>query len=531
MTSAVNSRNVPLMIDLYLSTAELKFIKGDKAGAITSWGQARNFFFRMLVVGTSIPIARRASLPHLRRIESQLGRLVRFLWVCDKPLINANMLIFDLHLNFSYDLGRAIRQNVLISHRMAFDLDPLLAKLYNQHEVAKLAEFEQTDRLKANSAAADLPEPNNGNDDGASSVTGDGDDLSTHETFDQSSADGATSRTLDTESSTVSTLPGDHSNTSQSASSSGHTSYERVAADSTDDLLPKIAVPLHISVKGKTDTHVASLRTVKKPSRGTYGHVRDGVKLEEEDPNVVENDEAMVRRAWNLYLCLARTASIHQQKGHYSRVKELGMEETFGAISTCIMQMASNGGVVNITDVNFDTEQAALVEKTCEKVAAVAHGADVADIGELPLLASDRGMRLCKVVYAVQIADLLLVYHPFSGRKHVQLFGCANFASYADANEFLEPRLNTLVVNNGLEHTNEVTYNYPRKQPGGITGFCMEQTSLGPEFSKMVCDHAIASDGAKCGGGPSGRLIVANKLKIGPLSALSRFLIWASDPS
>lgn len=526
MTSAVNSRNVPLMIDLYLSTAELKFIKGDKAGAISSWGQARNFFFRMLVVGTSIPIARRASLPHLRRIERQLGRLIRFLWVCDKAFINANVLMFDLHLNFTLDRDRAIRQNVLISHRMSFDLDPLLAKLDNQYEVAKLAEFEQTDRIKSTSAAADMPDPKDNNADSSSTVTGD--DLSTHETFDHSSADGATSRTLDTGS--VGSVPTmqDQSNSSQSGGSSGSGSGETSAVGS-DTLLPKIAVPLHISMKGKIDTHVASLRTVKKSARSTYGHARDGVALEKIDPSVVEKDEAMVRRAWSLYLCLARSSSIHQQKGQYSRVKELGMEEIFSAISTCTVQMATNGGMTNIGDVNFDSEQAVLLEETLKKVASVTSGVDISSIGELPMLASDRGMRLCKVVYAVQVADLMLVYHPFSGRKHAQLFGCANFASYADANEFLEPRLRSLVVNSSVHNPSEITYNYPRNQHGGMTGFSLEQISLGSEFSKLVCDHAIANDGAKCSGGPPGRLMIANKLRNGPLSALSRFLVWASD--
>jgi hypothetical protein len=158
MTSATNCRNVLLMIDTYLSTAELKFVRGDGVGATSSWEQARNFFCRMLVVGTSIPVARRAPLHYLREIERLLNRLVRFLWVCEKTFINANILLFDLHLNFSLDMDRAVRHNAILSHRLSTDLEQVLASMGGKYEVVKLAEYEQNDRLKS----TDAPSPGEG---------------------------------------------------------------------------------------------------------------------------------------------------------------------------------------------------------------------------------------------------------------------------------------------------------------------------------------------------------------------------------
>jgi len=52
-------------------------------------------------------------------------------------------------------------------------------------------------------------------------------------------------------------------------------------------------------------------------------------------------------------------------------------------------------------------------------------------------VAVDSKVRFRRLVIALQVGGMLLMYHPHTGQKHVQLYGCANFHSYAHSKEFM----------------------------------------------------------------------------------------------
>ena len=85
----------------------------------------------------------------------------------------------------------------------------------------------------------------------------------------------------------------------------------------------------------------------------------------------------------------------------------------------------------------------------------------------LEVFAVDKGLGLCRTVFALKANELLMMYHPFTGRKHVQLIGCANFASYSDATENLESRLKPLIASVNLESHEKIVYNNLPKNRAG----------------------------------------------------------------
>jgi hypothetical protein len=77
--------------------------------SIAYWWEARDVFIHLFVDGATIPVARRAPLHMVEKITRLLSRLVRFLWACERPLINQNLLLLDLYTLHSIDLDRAVR--------------------------------------------------------------------------------------------------------------------------------------------------------------------------------------------------------------------------------------------------------------------------------------------------------------------------------------------------------------------------------------------------------------------------------------
>lgn len=64
----------------------------------------------LFVDGISIPILRRASVVFALRLGQILDRLVRFLWASERPLLNQNLVLLDMHILCSYEIDRVVKQ-------------------------------------------------------------------------------------------------------------------------------------------------------------------------------------------------------------------------------------------------------------------------------------------------------------------------------------------------------------------------------------------------------------------------------------
>lgn len=143
MTFALNTSiecSLPMhMLESYLNMAELKLLLGENFEAVAFWWEARDLFMHLYVNGTQIPLARRAPLPFLRRISTFLNRLVRILWACDKPLINQNLVLLDIHVIFSHELDRMLRNVMSLSRQVSRSLDGILHQVHSLANPAGMA--------------------------------------------------------------------------------------------------------------------------------------------------------------------------------------------------------------------------------------------------------------------------------------------------------------------------------------------------------------------------------------------------------
>lgn len=110
------------IVNCYLHRAELYLLQDDHYLATKSFSEARDLFIHIYVDGSSIPLARRGTPLFLGELGAVLDRLVRFLWTCDPPFINDNLVLFDIHLSFTAEKELAAQRYAMAAH----DLKPKL---------------------------------------------------------------------------------------------------------------------------------------------------------------------------------------------------------------------------------------------------------------------------------------------------------------------------------------------------------------------------------------------------------------------
>lgn len=108
---------------------------GNHYDAIAFWWEARELFLHLFADGTLIPLVRRATINFNCLISSILNRLVRFLWICDREIVNQNLFLIDMLVTFSNELERAKRSAMGKSLIAAKQIDAVFDQLLSNDDI------------------------------------------------------------------------------------------------------------------------------------------------------------------------------------------------------------------------------------------------------------------------------------------------------------------------------------------------------------------------------------------------------------
>merc|ERR1711871_669731 len=449
--------------------------------------------------------------------------------------INANILILDVHANFGIELNRAVRHNAMMANRVSFNIGPLLLKLEKQFSLSRLAEHNNLQQSVGQSGASLIDIVGKGKDNSSSVATSG--EIASQETANNSSApatlegsalDGnsqvigqssdAGSSSRETDQGSVG--PSSNSNsygetiTSYGTSSYGGDGKARMSSGggsarivtseketSNHSRGPKTdgetfynptTMPAHLSEKSAHLPQITPLRVVRE------ARVSDTFSTSNATAPNTSPSEAQVMELWKKWLRLCKSPVLDMKAFEPLIVRD--MEDTYTSLFNLIASLSQDLGAINALKVSFDQLEAKHRERTNAKLAAFSErrsgGISTGSNKNLEVFAVDKGLGLCRTVFALKANELLMMYHPFTGRKHVQLIGCANFSSYSDATENLESRLKPLIASVNLESHEKIVYNNLPKNRAGRLGYIVDQILLGTEFYNLQKETAVAVESA-----------------------------------
>ena len=99
-----------LLLKSYLCMAEVLMLREEKTQAISYWWEARDLFLKLFADGANLPAMRYRSNALHSKFATVLEQLLRFLMTLERPLINQNLLLLDLHAIFEVDVLRGERE-------------------------------------------------------------------------------------------------------------------------------------------------------------------------------------------------------------------------------------------------------------------------------------------------------------------------------------------------------------------------------------------------------------------------------------
>lgn len=118
-----------LMIETYTNLAELYTLQGNKGDGTAYWIEAKELFSHLFVDGSLLPVLRRASLQYVVKLYSLYSRLVRFMWTCERSVINRNLNLLDLQLLFSSEVDRVSKKMSHMAQLSGKSLEVVLKQL------------------------------------------------------------------------------------------------------------------------------------------------------------------------------------------------------------------------------------------------------------------------------------------------------------------------------------------------------------------------------------------------------------------
>ena len=98
--------------------------------AIAFWWETKDLFLHLFADGVLVPLVRRSSLHFIGQVLSVVNRLVQFLWVTDRLIVNQNLQLLEMQVVLTHEAERAARRYSLKARHVSKLLPQVLAKLF-----------------------------------------------------------------------------------------------------------------------------------------------------------------------------------------------------------------------------------------------------------------------------------------------------------------------------------------------------------------------------------------------------------------
>eukprot|EP01034_Spumella_vulgaris_P021757 gene21757-27813_t len=115
-----------VIIEAYVNLAELYVLQENRQDGLAYWWEARELFLHLYCDGALIPVLRVASLHFMQKLASVCSRMVRFLWTCDRVVVNQNLFLLDTHLIITNEVARVAKRMGVLAQQTARSLDLVL---------------------------------------------------------------------------------------------------------------------------------------------------------------------------------------------------------------------------------------------------------------------------------------------------------------------------------------------------------------------------------------------------------------------
>eukprot|EP01038_Epipyxis_sp_PR26KG_P005740 gene5740-7926_t len=127
-----------LLLEAQLNKMESKYLRGDMEGASVFWTESRNLLLLLYADGSVIPIVRRSSIAFANNLLTLINRIVRFLWLFDRIIINQNLLLLDIQIILTYEIERKVASSLEKSRGFSKKMFSLLHKLTSINHISRL---------------------------------------------------------------------------------------------------------------------------------------------------------------------------------------------------------------------------------------------------------------------------------------------------------------------------------------------------------------------------------------------------------
>lgn len=439
ITKAINASNrerAPLLwIESQLDKAELKFLMNDSKQANFHWEEARKLFQDLFVYKTSVPLARRANLRILNKIRRVLNRIVRYLWTTEKEVFNQHLLLLDLYLEFDTEVERVTRRYSYFAVNYYKRLKVCLDMMESQKELIKLVKF-QTSSGVASVNIDDIPV----------FIPGQGYQSRQDRQKEEAKLPPPKKEVF----SRIFVFPKE---------------LDPSNSDPAERFTPLRAHVTHIPGED-LDTTIAQLNQ----STGTPESALAAQLAERTNRNIYNDklSDSKVSALWATFVGLYHTQNINMKHLQEAAGYKLGHQrrnlKTNAKNNSTLMTMHKQMLAINrpstvqndtsffLDSFNYDAFQDISTKILISQIqqsqqTEMYDGSNQPNESNAARAVADCGMRILRVLYAVKIDDLLMMYHPNMCQKNVQLFDCCNYVMYQDANTLLERFLEPLHKN------------------------------------------------------------------------------------
>lgn len=429
-----------VLLEAYLNASELRILQGESFESIAFWLEARNLFLHLYVDGSVIPLIRKASIMQLRRISKFLDRLVRLLWSCEMSFVNQNILIIDLYVVFSHEFDRAKRSVESRNRVVSKDIDELLQSLCHN---------------KAQSGQNIFP---NGSSLPASAGPGTG---FTPPLTPQNSATGLSSNTAAPSNNSSSSAPippailggifsqnfvdmehavllekifdfrkdrENHHSQGAAGDSLSQASTMSMSLRTADESYTRDISQLFPWMKDR----FANMHTNENISHSSNAQATDSFSASAPSngaANASPSEGVLIDDLWRCEALVSFTQSIYQ--AHKIGLREMikRIKQILCTQSLSMRRIRLLNRQYSVLDMAFEDIKRPFMSQTAPYYKAFGLGDGNA---KKAVIVEDR---LKNLVYSCYVDNLLLMYRPYNGSKHIQIIGGSGFVTFQEASQ------------------------------------------------------------------------------------------------